>query len=507
MNKQDFLKTIKARSEFWGFFWEICQIPRSSGREGGVVEYLVDFAEKNELPYFRDENDNLIIYKDNGSEETIGLQAHMDMVCEKTQGSRHDFLLDPIALVVEGDFISAKDTTLGADNGIGIAYILAVLSMENKDFVNLECVFTVSEESDMSGVRGLDFSRISAGRMISFDAFCETDIIIGSASANGWIAEMPVEYMVDENVVATYEVFAEGFPGGHSGADIHDEARGNPIGEIVRILKGLGSGVRLNGARSNDDGQMNSIPTSFWAEISFVGDLGLLGKIGGDLKGLRDRFSGSEVGLRKIGVNNRVLDGRSYDKFLDFVANYRCGACREVNTNEISANLGFARLGEDSLELAFSMRANDEKCEAARLEEIERSMAKNGVVARKVVEIPAANQTFVNGFLEEVAEKYEEVFGVAPVVGRANICLEWSFFAQNIPDLEFLTIAPNIFDAHSVGERLSVGSGERIFGVLVGVLQNVGFVASFSDHKHLSGPKHLDGQKSSTRKLPVWNIL
>ena len=175
------------------YFGEISKIPRKSGEERQIREYLEMFAKKRNLEYIKDEYENIIIYKKatkgRENEETLAFQAHTDMICEKDVGVEHDFSKDPILLYKEGDYITAKGTTLGADNGIGVAYMLALLDSDIS-IPNLECIFTVQEETTMIGAIKIDEKNIQSRKIISLDNGKEGKILISSANCNEWIGRL-----------------------------------------------------------------------------------------------------------------------------------------------------------------------------------------------------------------------------------------------------------------------------------------------------------------------------
>ena len=175
---------------FWKYFKEISGIARKSGEESKIAEYLVNFAIERNLKYYTDRFHNVVIWKEASAgyeyKEILGLQCHTDMICEKRIKSLHDFYKDSLDLIVEGDFIKAKDTTLGADNGIGVAYILAILDSKKIKSPRLECIFTVQEETTMNGAKYLDSAILQSKRIISFDNFSEEEMWISSATAKEW---------------------------------------------------------------------------------------------------------------------------------------------------------------------------------------------------------------------------------------------------------------------------------------------------------------------------------
>ena len=224
------------------FFYEISKIPRESGNESKIAEYLCDFAEKRNLFYIKDEYNNVIIKKKNSEKEAIILQAHTDMICEKEEGLEFDFTKDGINVYEEDGILIIEDlkgfqtkgTTLGADNGIGIAQILNILDDDNIK-CNVEAVFTATEETTMVGAEMLDVSNLTAKKMINLDGFEENTIIKESTCFYDIVLNTNYEF---ENVEDGngYEIVFKGLKGGHSGFDI-GKNRGNSLKEIVRLLR------------------------------------------------------------------------------------------------------------------------------------------------------------------------------------------------------------------------------------------------------------------------------
>ena len=221
------------------YFEEISKIPRKSGEEDKIVEYLKNFAIERNLEYYTDNYRNIIIKKNatpgKENNKPIALQAHTDMICEKTPESKHDFSKDGLDLYVEDDFIKAKGTTLGADNGIGVAIILAVLDCEKIKAPKLECIFTSEEETTMLGAINLDLDNIESNRIISLDNGKEGKILVSSAECNEWKGK--VNFTREKTAKPGFELVYDNFKGGHSGGNIGDETRGNPIKLAIEILK------------------------------------------------------------------------------------------------------------------------------------------------------------------------------------------------------------------------------------------------------------------------------
>ena len=198
------------------FFQEIDKIPRKSGNEAGIVNYLKNFAKgRNGLDFYSDEFNNVIIKKraTNGTNSYLAFQCHTDMICEKTETSVHNFSTDPIQLIIDGDYIRSVDTSIGADNGIGLAYMLAMLDSNTIQHPNLEMIFTSEEETSMKGAKNIDFSNLNSTRIISLDAFSEDVINCGCASNFSRVLKLNHSRVVipEVNNKLSYQISIDGF--------------------------------------------------------------------------------------------------------------------------------------------------------------------------------------------------------------------------------------------------------------------------------------------------------
>ena len=247
------------------FFEEISAIPRGSGNEEGISSYLAGFAEARGLRFVRDSANNVVIYKAGSAgreqEPPLMLQAHMDMVCEQLSGCGHDFLTDPLKLRVEDGLLRASGTTLGADDGAGVSFMLAILDDSGLSHPPLECVFTTNEETGMDGARALKKDLISARRMIGLDEEGETTTCVSSSGGRRLLARCPI--LFSENTAPCYLLTVTGLKGGHSGACI-DRPLGNAIKLGFRVLyQLLERGVDIRIIRITGGAKDNAIPREF----------------------------------------------------------------------------------------------------------------------------------------------------------------------------------------------------------------------------------------------------
>jgi dipeptidase D len=459
--KEIFIKQVGAQEIFWKFFWDISQIPRRSGSENKTINYLIKFAKQNNFRYYSDNFNNIIIYKDNQAPKTIGLQAHIDMICEKEPFSKHNFDTDPLQLMVENGFVSARHTSLGADNGIGVAYILAILESDIKN-VNFECIFTSSEEIDMSGAKNIDASKLITRQIISFDNFREDELVIGSTSAAGWTAIFNSPKIANKNDIL-HKITLKGFLGGHSGIDISDASRGNPIKIMCHLLTTF-SNIKLASINSNKDGQMNAIPTS--CEAIFSIDNIVAEKIKKELTSLKKKFPNASITQKTVKSLEPVFSKIDTQKIFALVDNFDQNIRLDPHGILFSANFGRLETIKNQVLGAFSMRTNSQQLQKTHIKKIESNIKKNDFIINDFLFIPIGRQNNGSELVLKTALEYELFFQKTPQIIKTNGCLEWSFFTTKIPNLEFVTFAPNILNAHSTHERLDITSANRVFNFL-----------------------------------------
>lgn len=252
--------------EVWRYFKELSEIPRCSGDEKAVSDYLVNFAKEHKLEVRQDDALNVIMKKNASSgcenRETVALQAHMDMVCVKEDDSDHDFSKDPIKLLIEDEWVTADKTTLGADDGMGVAFILAIFDDDSLEHGPLEAIITTGEETSMVGANALDGTDINAKYLLNIDSEEEGALTIGCAG--GLDLEITFEKEYEDAKGDFIKLDLRGFEGGHSGMEI-DKARINAINSLARLLVDI-DGVQI--AEFNGGVKRNAIPSTAYAIVS-----------------------------------------------------------------------------------------------------------------------------------------------------------------------------------------------------------------------------------------------
>ena len=422
----------------------------------------------------------MVIWKDSSigyeDKEILGFQCHTDMVCEKVDGSNHDFLKDSLDLIIENGFLKAKDTTLGADNGIGVAYILEILD-SNLKMPKLECIFTSTEETTMEGVRFLDGNILKSKRIISFDNFLDTEILISSATAKRWVSKIYMKKQEKDENLIYYKLDISGFKGGHSGIDIWDKKRGNPIKIVVDILNELES---ISIAEISGGSSENVIPRDIKVVFAIEkSERGILEKIKSKFESLKKVYGNICIYLREIEDKEkeevRIYSKEDSKRLLEYIVNYKNGPL-EYDKEEnviLSGNLGRIESFENYVLLKYSVRYNEKKIGEKLVSEIEENMEKYNVICEDSSYMLGYEEPKESKLLNIVEKAYIEVMGNIPKKKKSQACLECGYLGQKIENLEYIAIAPNIFDAHSPKERVEIASANNVWKIVEKIIGKI----------------------------------
>lgn len=468
------------KTGFLKYFYEISKIPRKSGNEEKIAKYLIEFAKERNLKYYTDSKFNVVIWKDASigyeDKEILGFQCHTDMVCEKIDGSTHDFLKDSIKLKVEDGYIKTYDTTLGADNGIGVSYILEILD-SNLKTPKLECIFTTQEETTMEGVRFLDGNILKSRRIISFDNFLDTEILISSATAKRWVSKIYMKRQEKDKNLIYYKLDISGFKGGHSGIDIWDKKRGNPIKIVADMLNEFESirVVEISGGSSE-----NVIPRDIKVVFAIEeSEKDILEKKENNLESLKKVYGNIDIYLRKLEDEEkeqvRIYSKEDSKRLLEYIVNYKNGPLEydEEGNVILSGNLGRIESFENYVLLKYSVRYNDKKIGEKLVTEIEENMKKYDLICEDSSYMLGYEEPKESKLLDIVEKAYIEVMGNIPKKKKSQACLECGYLGQKIDNLEYIAIAPNIFDAHSPKERVEIESANNVWKIVKKIIENI----------------------------------
>lgn len=463
------------------YFYKISEIPRMSGKEEKIADYIVDFAIERKFEYIRDKYNNVIIIKEanrwENKDESIMLQSHLDMVCEKEENSEHNFEAEGIDLYIEDDFLKAKGTTLGADNGIGIAIILSILDSKTIKHPRIEAIFTVQEESTMEGAKKIDISMLHSKKMISFDNMNEEELWIGCAGAK--IFEYTIKGNIENNVndKSLLKIELRGFLGGHSGKDI-SKKRGNPIEEMGKILKILDKKYNILLKNIYGGRKVNVIPRECCCEL-YVEKKDIK-KIKQDIKELNKRmqsnFESAEILINELNdIDSNIYFCSETTKEIIKIINYIPNGVYYMDKYEnplVSLNLGRIENNDENIKLSFSIRSNRREIELILINKLKLIVKKFNIQANES-ELSGYEHKVRSDFIDECKDTYKRCFNREPKVIDMHICLEAGFFGMKKKDLDFIAIAPNIYDAHSPKERCSISSLKKIYKYVIIILENL----------------------------------
>ena len=455
------------------FFKKISDIPRMSGKEEKICEYLVEFAKERNLEYVyeKDAKNVIIRKKTEKGKPYIAFQAHTDMICEKETISKHNFLKDPIRLIKDGDFIKADKTTLGADNGLGVAYMLALLDSKEA-MPNIECIFTSDEETTMIGAKLLNADDVKSKSIISLDNGKEGKMTISAANCMEWFAEIKAS-KAEENLngFKKYTIEYSNFLGGHSGGNIADVKRGNPLklaGEVLDNIDGLYIESLSGGSK------VNVIPREF--KITFYSkeniDMLLKEKINKQI-----RFFQEDGVIKLIREENfgkaKVYDEQISKNVLKFINSYKCGALKFDDDNNVilSANFAAIREEENGIKFEYSLRSNNLKLRDEYIKDLKDNLVKFNVVVTWEQELKGFEPNYESDLVNNISRVYKELYGKEIEKQITQGVLEGGFFKSKINNLDYVCIGANTYDVHSPKERFSIKSVQNVWKLIWQILK------------------------------------
>ena len=471
----------------WIYFEDICKIPRLSKNEGQIRKYLLDFAAKNRLVAKEDEVGNILITKpaSPGMEDrkTVVLQSHMDMVGEKNADYHHNWAKDPIIPVVKGDWVMASGTTLGADDGIGIASQLAILTDHKLKAGKIECLFTVDEESGMTGAINLKPDFFNGRTLINLDSEDEGILFIGCAGGLDTIGTMPYKPVPVKNGGIALEISVTGLHGGHSGDEIH-KGYGNAVKIMNRLLWNLSNEYDLAVSNFNGGNLRNAIPRESFSTIIIDKSVGLKIRswIGNFLLTITDEFGELEKDLR-IAVKDVALPSHSMDydsqkRFLNALSCCPHGALawsKEMeDLVETSTNLASAKFSDNNtIKIVTTQRSSIEssKHEAAAMVESCLRIAGADVVHSDGY--PGWKPDLNSEILRITLRSYRELFSKEPLVRAIHAGLECGLVYEKIRGIDMISFGPTIKGAHTPEEMIEINSTKMFWELLTDVVRNM----------------------------------
>ncbi len=428
-------------------FRRISAIPRQSGNEEKIADFFVDVAKRNNLYYYKDKNNNVLIKKKGCiSCEPIALQAHLDMVCVKEASSKHNFEEDGIEVIIDGDEVTAKGTSLGADQGVGLSMILSILEDNSLKHPDLEIILTTEEETTFNGVVTFPYSKVNSRRIINLDNSRDDVIFVG---ADGDICN---EYSFKGNLIRndypSYKIVITGFQGGNSGNNIN-LSQNNAITTMAQVLNNKDILLNsINGGLSEND-----IATT--CEVVLNTNLNV-----------NEMFENCEFKIEKI-ENNFCFSKADTSKIINQILDLKCGY---VIKNSVSANLGLIKTCNDEVKICYVIRSSNEK----DLEEINNKCNNltNDFQNRELYRDSIWEKDESSNLLKKYKEIYYSEYRNYPKeeIGRCSI--ECAAIKKRINGLDIISIGSNMENIHTTKEKTYINSWIKIYKLLLKTLEN-----------------------------------
>lgn len=480
------IKDLKP-SIVWHYFHELTQIPRPSKKEEKVIKYLEDFAKTHKLELKKDKAGNIVILKPatKGKENvpTVILQGHVDMVCEKNSGTVHDFDNDPIETQVVGDWLKAKGTTLGADNGIGVAAGLAILASDDIPHGPLECLFTVDEETGLTGAHALEKGFLTGDILINLDTEEEGEIYIGCAGGRTTLATFtykptpaPINYF-------WFKVSVSGLNGGHSGSEIH-VGLGNANKILNRYLweanKKYGiilaqiDGGNLHNAIAREAYAIAGVPSNKKEEVTILLNT-LAPQIEAELKHVDPKL---KMKIESADTPTNTVDKQSMNNLLNAI--YACPhgvmsmSADVEGLVETSTNLASVKmLGDNKIVIKTSQRSSSESQKDNIVNMVSATFLLAGAEVENSDGYPGWQPNMNSQILNIAKDTYKKMYNAEAGIKAIHAGLECGLFLEKYPHLDMVSCGPTITDAHSPDEQVNIPSVAKWWDFLLKVIDNI----------------------------------
>ena len=464
----------------FGYFEKLCSIPHGSGNTKAISDYLVSFAVEHNIRYVQDELNNVILFGEatSGYEDhaPVILQGHMDMVCEKDADCPIDMATEGLDVTHDGKFVFANGTTLGADNGIAVAYALAILADPSIPHPPLEVVITVDEETGMFGAAGIDLSVLKGNTMLNLDSDAEGIFTVSCAGGCRATISLPVTRRAVYGPCV--KLIVEDLKGGHSGVEI-DKNRANANKVMGELLSRVEKLMPLCITKLSGGDKDNAIPRSCEVTLVAMGmHIERINDVCAQLeKEIREQYDEPDAKIYGEDVDalggNALTTGDS-SKVIALL----CSAPNGVQTMsqdieglvQTSLNLGVARLQEE-LRLTFAVRSSVGKEKRELLTKLEKLAQFHEAGYSEVGDYPAWEYRKDSVLREKMIRVYEDMYGKAPQVVAIHAGLECGLLSEKIADLDCVAMGPNAYDIHTSRERLDIASTERTYQYILELLK------------------------------------
>ncbi|HAV1480745.1 TPA: cytosol nonspecific dipeptidase [Enterobacter hormaechei subsp. steigerwaltii] len=470
----------------WDIFAKICSIPHPSYHEEQLAEHIMGWAKEKGLHAERDQVGNILIRKPAtaGMEnrKPVVLQAHLDMVPQKNNDTVHDFTKDPIQPYIDGEWVKARGTTLGADNGIGMASALAVLADDSVEHGPLEVLLTMTEEAGMDGAFGLQANWLQADILINTDSEEEGEIYMGCAGGIDFISTLPLSREAIPAGFETFKLTLKGLKGGHSGGDIH-LGLGNANKLLARFLAGHAAELDLRLVDFNGGTLRNAIPREAFATVavpaSKADELKNLSSV--YLEILKNELSAKEknltVVLESVTTDKAGLTAQSRDTFVQLLNATPNGVIRNSDVAkgvvETSLNVGVVTMGDDSAEIICLIRSLIDSGKEYVVSMLESLGTLAGAKTSAKGSYPGWQPDASSPVMALVRETYQRLFNSTPNIQVIHAGLECGLFKKPYPDMDMVSIGPTITGPHSPDEQVHIESVGHYWTLLTELLKAI----------------------------------
>lgn len=471
----------------WQRFYEISQIPRPSKKEEKILDYLRKFAKEHNLEMKEDDIHNIVIKvpatKGYENAPTVVVQGHVDMVCEKNKGTEHDFDNDPIKLVRDGDWMAAEGTTLGADNGIGVAAGLALVTDESVTHGPLELLCTVDEETGLTGANNLGKNLLEGKTLLNLDSEEDGAFYVGCSGGQDTVGIFNIVWDDIPKNYKSYELMLDGLKGGHSGLDIAN-GRANAIKLFARLLLKL-SDIDYRIAEINGGSKRNAIPREAEA-IIFINEADE-----STIKNIADsfvkeallEFKVNDGGLKVSLTKKETKHGKVFAKdFSDKVINLLHALPHGImamspdipDLVETSTNLATIFTQEDKLRVGTSQRSSVDSAKTNISKMVKAAFNLAGIEKIEDADsYPGWQPNLDSKVLKLSKEVFKEQYGKEPEIKAIHAGLECGILADKYPGLDMVSFGPTIQGAHSPDERVNIKDVEKFYKLLSGILEKI----------------------------------
>ena len=470
----------------WKHFEKICTIPHPSKKEEKMIAYLVDFAKTHKLEHEVDETGNVIIRKPatKGCEKKpwIALQSHIDMVCEKNSDVIHDFDNDPIKPYIDGDWVKAEGTTLGADDGIGVAVQLAILESKDIEHGPIECLFTVDEETGLTGAFGLKPGVLKSKILLNLDSEDDGEIFIGCAGGSDIVARLDYDYEpVDKNMKG-YKIMISGLKGGHSGDDI-EKGRGNSNKLLNRFIVDYSRNRTMSLAYFEGGNLRNAIPREAYAIVAVkTKDAGKMERAISDYqKTLRSELEFTDgdviVECEPIDLPKKVITKKDFTNFTRLIYAMPHGVIsmshKLKGIVETSTNLASVRFKNQRIVISTSQRSDTESLKSDISNMVEQCCLLANAKVTKGDGYPGWTPNPNSQILQIAMDVYKDLFGKPAIFRSIHAGLECGLFSIKYPDMDMISYGPTLRGVHSPDEKIEISTVDKFWKMTLEILKRV----------------------------------